>query len=353
MLGPEGLCLCGDAWATGGAMQRVLWAALTALCLAGAAPADAADPLVLQLKWLPDAQFAGYYVAAAKGFYRDAGLDVTIKPGGPDINPSQVLAAGGADVAVDWLASALVARDRGVPEVNIAQIFQHSGLQLTCRRDSGVRRPADLKGKTLGVWFAGNEYPFLAWMAKLGLSTGGTKPAVTVLRQDAGVRLLVEGRAACISTMSYNEYWQVIDAGLKPSQLVVFRYDDEGVATLEDGLYALPAMIADPVKLDWLARFVRASVAGWRYAAAPAHQAEAVGIVVKHSAGDAADPRQAARMLREVAKLVANKEHGLGYLEPAAYERTARVLLSAANPVIRNKPEGAWTHAIWDRAFAR
>ncbi|MFI4947319.1 MAG: ABC transporter substrate-binding protein [Alphaproteobacteria bacterium] len=334
-------------------MQRVLWAALTALCLAGAAPADAADPLVLQLKWLPDAQFAGYYVAAAKGFYRDAGLDVTIKPGGPDINPSQVLAAGGADVAVDWLASALVARDRGVPEVNIAQIFQHSGLQLTCRRDSGVRRPADLKGKTLAVWFAGNEYPFLAWMAKLGLSTGGTKPDVTVLRQDAGVRLLVEGRAACISTMSYNEYWQVIDAGLKPSQLVVFRYDDEGVATLEDGLYALPATIADPVKLDRLARIVRASVAGWRYAAAPAHQAEAVGIVVKHSAGDAADPRQAARMLREVAKLVANKEHGLGYLEPAAYERTARVLLSAANPVIRNKPEGAWTHAIWDRAFAR
>ncbi|HEV2335344.1 MAG TPA: ABC transporter substrate-binding protein [Stellaceae bacterium] len=334
-------------------MQRVLWAAIAALCLAGAAPADAADPLVLQLKWLPDAQFAGYYVAAAKGFYRDAGLDVTIKPGGPDINPSQVLAARGADVAVDWLASALVARDRGVPEVNIAQIFQHSGMQLTCRRDSGVRRPADLKGKTLGVWFAGNEYPFLAWMAKLGLKTGGATPDVTILRQGAGVELLVEGRAACISTMSYNEYWQVIDAGLKPSQLVVFRYDDEGVATLEDGLYALPATIADPVTLDRLARFVRASVAGWRYAAAPAHQAEAVGIVVQHSAGEAADPRQAARMLREVAKLVANREHGLGYLEPAAYERTVKVLLSAANPVIRNKPDGAWTRAIWDRAFAR
>jgi NitT/TauT family transport system substrate-binding protein len=324
------------------------------LCLAAAAPADAADPLALQLKWLPDAQFAGYFVAQAKGFYRDAGLEVTIKPGGPDINPSQVLAARGADVAVDWLASTLAARDQGVPEVNIAQIFQHSGLQLTCRRDSGVRRPADLKGKTLGVWFAGNEYPFLAWMAKLGLRTGGDKPDVTVLRQDAGVGLLVEGRAACISTMSYNEYWQVIDAGRKPSQLVVFRYDDEGVATLEDGLYALSATLADPAMEDRLARFLRASVAGWRYAAAPAHEAEVVGIIVRRSAGDAADPRQAARMLREVAKLVANKRHGLGYLEPSAYERTVNVLLSAtANPVIRKKPEGAWTHAIWDRAFAR
>ncbi len=189
-------------------MQRWLCAAMTTFFLAAAGPAGAGDPLVLQLKWLPDAQFAGYFVAEAKGFYRDAGLDVTIRPGGPDINPSQVLASGGADVAVDWLASALAARDRGVPVVNIAQIFQHSGLQLTCRRDSGVRRPADLKGKTLAVWFAGNEYPFLAWMAKLGLTTGGDKPDVTVLRQGAGVELLVERRAACISTMSYDDELQ-------------------------------------------------------------------------------------------------------------------------------------------------
>jgi NitT/TauT family transport system substrate-binding protein len=335
-------------------MQRWLRAALTAFCLAAAAPASAGDPLVLQLKWLPDAQFAGYFVAEAKGFYRAAGLDVTIKPGGPDINPSQVLASGGADVAVDWLASALAARDRGAPVVNIAQIFQHSGLQLTCRRDSGVRRPADLKGKTLAVWFAGNEFPFLAWMAKLGLTTGGDKPDVTVLRQGAGVELLVERRAACISTMSYNEYWQVIDAGLKPSHLVVFRYDDEGVATLEDGLYALSAKLADPAIRDRLARFLRASVAGWRFAAAPAHQPETIRVLLRQGAADAADPRQAERMLREVAKLVANTRHGLGYLEPAAYERTVDVLLSAASdPVISRRPEAAWTHEVWDRAFAR
>src|SRR5713226_10396609 len=94
-------------------MHRWLCAAMTAFFLAAAGPAGAGDPLVLQLKWLPDAQFAGYFVAEAKGFYRKAGLDVTIKPGGPDINPSQVLASGGADVAVDWMASALAARDRG------------------------------------------------------------------------------------------------------------------------------------------------------------------------------------------------------------------------------------------------
>jgi NitT/TauT family transport system substrate-binding protein len=309
---------------------------------------------VVQLKWLPDSQFAGYFVAEARGFYRNVGLDVTIKPGGPDITPSQVLASGGADVAVDWLASALAARDRGAPIGNIAQIFQHSGMQLTCRRDSGVRRAADLKGKTLGVWFAGNEYPFLAWMAKLGLTTAGDKPDVTVLRQDAGVELLLEGRAACISTMSYNEYWQVIDAGVKPARLIVFRYDDEGMATLEDGLYALAGNLADPAMQDRLARFVRASVEGWRFAAAPAHQPEVMHILLRAGAADAANRRQAERMLREVAKLVANDRHGLGYLEPAAYERTVEILLSAAsNPVIRSRPEGAWTHEVWDRAYPR
>src|SRR5438874_6942592 len=128
-------------------LRRTLWAAMAAVCFGLFASAQAADPLVLQLKWLADAQSAGFSVAQAKGFYRQAGLDVTILPGGPDITPSEVLAAGKADIAVDWMPSALAARDKGAPIVNIAQIFQHSGLQLACRRDSGIRRPADFKGK--------------------------------------------------------------------------------------------------------------------------------------------------------------------------------------------------------------
>ena len=124
------------------------------------------------------AQFAGYYVAKAKGFYKDAGLDVTIKPGGPEVAPEQVIAGGGADVIIDWMAAALAAREKGVPLVNIAQPFKRSGLELTCRNDIGVTTPADLKGKTLGVWFDGNEYPFLAWMAKLDFKTDG-RPAAS------------------------------------------------------------------------------------------------------------------------------------------------------------------------------
>ncbi len=231
-----------------------------------AARAQVTDKLTLQLKWVTQGQFVGYYVALAKGFYKAEGLDVTIKPGGPDINPDQVLAGGGADVVIDWMPSALATREKGVPIVNIAQVFQHSGMELTCRKDSGMKTPADFKGKTLGVWFSGNEYPFLAWMAKLGYTTDGAHPDVTVLKQGFNVDPLLQKQAACISTMTYNEYWQLIEAGMKPSQLIVFKYQDEHVATLEDGLYVLQSSLNDPAKVDRLARFLKASKEGWDYA---------------------------------------------------------------------------------------
>lgn len=325
-------------------------AALAALILAAATGARAADALTLQLKWLTQAQFAGYLVAEAKGFYRNAGLAVSIRPGGPDIDPAAALATGKADVAVDWMPSALAARDRGIPIVNIAQIFQRSGMMLTCRRDRGIRRPADLRGKSIGVWSAGNQYPFLAWMAKLGLTTTGAAPDVRVVPQGAGVDLLLQKRADCISTMSYNEYLLVRDAGLKPSQLTVFRYEDEGVATLEDGLYTTEAEFTDANMRERLVRFVRATADGWRYALANPRQAIAV---VMH-AGAQGDAAHQQRMLKEVAKLVPSNRHAIGYLEPAAYERTVNVLLAArVDPVIRRRPDGAWTHEIWDKALAR
>src|SRR5215204_2302625 len=120
-----------------------------------AGSALAADKVVLQLKWVTQAQFAGYYVAKDKGLYEKAGLEVEIKPGGPDIAPEQVIAGGGADVIVDWMPAALAAREKGVPLVNIAQPFKRSGMMLTCRADTGIKAPADFKGKTLGVWFFG------------------------------------------------------------------------------------------------------------------------------------------------------------------------------------------------------
>ena len=116
-------------------------------CSAGAA---AAEDVTLQLKWVTQAQFAGYYVAQDQGFYEEEGLDVTIKPGGPDVAPAQVIAGGGADVVIDWMPSALAAREKGLPLVNIAQPFKRSGMMLTCRNDSGVTSTDKFPGQTLG-----------------------------------------------------------------------------------------------------------------------------------------------------------------------------------------------------------
>lgn len=208
---------------------------LASLLLAGAVSltamqAAAAEKVTLQLKWVTQAQFAGYYVAKDKGFYEEEGLDVEIKPGGPDIAPPQVLAGGGADVIVDWMPSALATREKGVPLVNIAQPFKSSGMMLTCLKETGITKPEDFKGKTLGVWFFGNEYPFLSWMAHLKIPTTGGADGVTVLKQGFNVDPLLQKQAACISTMTYNEYWQVIDAGIKADDLITFQYEKEGRA---------------------------------------------------------------------------------------------------------------------------
>src|SRR5499427_6515616 len=247
-------------------MKRLPILAGAAVLALSSVAAQAQDKLTLQLKWVTQAQFAGYYVAKDKGFYKDEKLDVTIKAGGPDVAPPQVIAGGGADVVLDWMPSALATREKGVPLVNIAQVFQKSGMELTCRKETGITKPADFKGKTLGVWFAGNEYPFLSWMSTLGLKTDGS--GVTVLKQGFNVDPLLQKQADCISTMTYNEYWQVIDAGIPADQLVVFKYEDQGVATLEDGIYTLEKNLKDPQMVDRLARFIQASMKGWDWAVA-------------------------------------------------------------------------------------
>ena len=311
------------------------------------AAANAADKVTLQLKWVTQAQFAGYYVAADKGFYEEEDLDVTIKPGGPDIAPAQVLAGGGADVIIDWMPSALATREKGVPVVNIAQPFKSSGMMLTCRKDTGITSPSDFPGKTLGVWFFGNEYPFLSWMSKLGIATDGSEGGVKVLKQGFNVDPILQKQADCVSTMTYNEYWQIIDAGIEADDLITFKYEDEGVSTLEDGIYVLEDALEDAAFQDKMVRFVRASMKGWKYA--EANPDEAADIVLDNDASGAQTEEHQKRMMGEIAKLTAGSN---GALEFADYARTVVSLLEGgSDPVITKAPEGAWTHMISDKAL--
>ncbi len=330
-------------------MNKLLSGAVTAFSLA-ATTALAADEVTLQLKWVGQAQFAGYFVAEAKGYYDEEGLDVTIKPGGPDIAPEQVIAGGGADVITTWMAAGLAARERGVPLVNIAQPFKTGGLQVNCLKSTGVESPEDFPGRTMGVWFFGNEYPFYAWMASLGIETDGAdENGVTVLKQAFSADPLIQGQADCISTMTYNEYRQILQAGITPEELVTFNYLQMGFGMLEDGLYIMEENLDDPAFVDKMERFVRASMKGWKYAAE--NQEEAAEIVLEFDETGAQELDHQVYMMGEIAKLIEGSD---GALDPSDYEQTVKTLLSAVsaeNPAITKEPEGAWTHKITDAAL--
>ncbi|EKF43450.1 hypothetical protein NA8A_05443 [Nitratireductor indicus C115] len=325
-------------------MKKVVKGIVSGAFMLAVSQAMAADDLTLQLKWVTQAQFAGYYVAKDKGFYEEEGLNVDIKPGGPDVAPVQVLAGGGADVMVDWLPSALAAREKGVPVVNIAQPFARSGLTMVCRKETGITKPEDFKGKTLGTWFFGNEYPLYNWLSKLNLPRDGSAEGVTIQKIGFNVDPLLQKQADCITAMTYNEYWQVIDAGLSQDDIVVFNYTDEGVATLEDGLYALEDKLEDPAFVDKMARFVKASMKGWQWA--KENPGDAALIVLDNDATGAQTEKHQKRMMEEIAKLLGDGPA----LDEASYQQTVDTLLQAgSDPVITKKPEGAFTHAVTDK----
>jgi NitT/TauT family transport system substrate-binding protein len=231
--------------------------------------------------------------------------------------------------------------------VNIAQPYARSGMMLTCLAETGITSPADFPGRTLGVWFFGNEYPFLSWMSTLGIPTEGGDDGVEVLRQGFNVDPLLQRQADCISTMTYNEYWQVIDAGITADQLVTFKYEDQGVATLEDGLYVLEGNLEDPEFVDRMARFVRASMRGWEWAAA--NPEGAAMIVLDNDETGAQTEEHQIRMMGEVALLIEGSD---GSLDEAAYNRTVQTLLGGgSDPVITMEPTGAFTHVVTDAAM--
>lgn len=329
-------------------MKKLIIGALASSVAMAALPAMAQDldPITFQLKWVNQGQFAGYLVAKDKGFYEEEGLDVTINPGGPDIAPEQVIAGGGADVITTWMAAGLAARERGVPLVNIAQPFSSQALQLVCSEQSGVQSTDDFKGKKLGVWFFGNEYPFYAWMAKLDLPTEGGEEGVEVLRQAFNVDPLLQNQADCISTMKYNEFKQLLDAGVPEDSLKVFNYADEGVGMLEDGLYVMEDKLDDPEFVDQMVRFVRASMRGWEYA--KENVDEAAGIVLENDLSGALTEESQVWQVEVAAGLVGESPA----LDSASYEQTVQTLLSAVspdNPAITKEPEGAFSTVVTDQ----
>lgn len=316
---------------------------LAVAMLPGHGAGQAADKVTLQLKWVTQAQFAGYYAAQAKGLYAAEKLDVTIRPGGPDIVPEQVVAGGGAQFGIDWLPSLLSARDQGAPLTNIAQVFAYSGMRQLAFKTSGIKGPGDLRGRKVAVWFGGNEFELLATLEKYKIDRNKD---LTLVQQPFDMNLLLQRRVDAAAAMTYNEYKQVLDSGVKPEQLVVIDFNREGTAMLEDGIFVRADWLRDARNKAVAARFLRASLKGWEHCRDQA--AECVEIVLKESPVLGRDHQ--AWMMTEVNKLVWGPpapKSPLGKMDPAAFKQTAAIAQKFG--VIKKPADaGAYTHEIWE-----
>lgn len=280
-------------------------------------------PVTLQLKWVPQAQFAGYFVALEKGFYKEEGLDVTIAPGGPDIVPEQQVANGVAQIGIDWVASLLPHQEQGMPLVEIAQIYQKSGLLLISKKDTGINSPADLKGKNVGNWMGGNEFEVLALFDKYNLDKNKD---LNFIKQAFTMDQFLSGELDAASAMTYNEYHVVLESGVSPDELNVIDMNDEGVAMLEDNLFANSDWLKDNKEIA--AKFVKASIKGWQYAVE--NQEEAVDIIMKHVEDGSTTKEHQLVMMEEVAKLVVPEGFdpaNIGIIDEKMYQQTADIAL--------------------------
>ncbi len=323
----------------------VVLALLAILATANPGQGQARDKVTLQLKWVTQAQFAGYYAAKQKGLYGAEQLDVTIRPGGPDIVPEQVVAGGGAQFGLDWLPSLLSAREQGAPLVNIAQVFAYSGTREIAFKASGVKGAGDLRGRKVAVWFGGNEFALLATLEKYRIDP---QKDVTLVQQPFDMNLLLQKQVDAAAAMTYNEYKQVLDAGVKPEDLVVIDFNKEGTAMLEDGVFVKADYLKAAKNRDVAARFVRASLKGWEFCRDK--PAECVDIVLEESPV-LGRPHQT-WMMAEINKLIWGPPRPttpLGKMDPAAFKRTADIALKFG--VIKKPADAsAYTHEIWELA---
>ncbi|MGO4107865.1 ABC transporter substrate-binding protein [Paenibacillus sp. YAF4_2] len=251
----------------------------------------------IQLKWVPQAQFAGIFVAKEKGFYEQEGLDVEIIPGGPDVVIEQQVVNGAADIGVTSFDSLLVNRDNGLPLVSVAQILQKSSYRFVADKSSGIDTPEKMKGKKVGMWTGSQQFQVLAFMEKNGLDP---QKDVELVKQGFTMDQFFNKQLDVAISTIYNEYHVVLESGVKPEDLFVYDFEDAGVGMLEDTLV---------VKEDWLknnhdtaVKAIRATMKGWNYAIA--NQEESVDIVMKAVTEGSTTKEHQTTMLMEMAKLV-------------------------------------------------
>jgi len=310
-------------------------AATTALVLSGCSSSadtgsgdsgsDKLTPVTLQLQWVAQAQFAGYYAALEQGYYKDEGLDVKIREAGTDTVPIKSVADGDADYAISWVPKVLGSIEQGVNVTDVAQIFERSGTTQISFKDKDITTAADLKGAKVGSWGFGNQWELFAGMQKADINTD---TGIKLVQQAFDMKGFLAGDIDAAQAMTYNEYAQVLetvnpDTGnlYQPDELNVINWNDEGTAMLQDAIWADTEKLKDKDFQDETVKFIKASIKGWVYARDNAQKA--ADIVT--AAGSTLGTSHQLWMTNEVNKLLWPSTDGLGVIQKKAWDQTAKI----------------------------
>jgi NitT/TauT family transport system substrate-binding protein len=333
--------------------RRLAALAAAAMLIAAACSSAPAQKVAvrLQLQWVPQAQFAGYYAALDQGYYAAEGLEVTILPGAVDIVPATVVAGGNAEFGISWVPKMLASRESGADVQVIGQVFQRSGTTEISFKDKNITSPADWKGKKVGTWGFGNEAELYAAMRKVGIDPGNASD-VTIVSQDFTMNAFLKGELDAAQAMTYNEYAQVLESTnpatgklYTPDDLNVVTMESAGTAMLQDAIFASEAWLAKSGNADVAVKFLRASYKGWQFCRDNA--AKCVDIVVK--AGTALGKGHQAWMMNEINALVWPSPSGIGMVDQAAWDQTVQVALDGQ--IITKQPTNGFRNDLTEKAL--
>jgi len=314
-------------------------------------------PVTLQLQWVADAQFAGYYAAVDQGYYKDEGLDVTIKEAGTDTVPIKSVADGDADYAISWVPKVLGSIEQGINVTDVAQIFERSATTQISFKDKDITEPADLKGKKVGSWGFGNEWELFAGMQAAGIDT--TKD-ISLVQQAFDMKGFLAGDIDAAQAMTYNEYAQVLESInpatgklYQPDELNVINWNDYGTAMLQDAIWAdADRLSSDKDYQDDTVKFIKASIKGWAYARD--NPEKAADIVTK--AGSTLGTSHQLWMTNEVNKLIWPSTSGAGVIQKDAWDTTVKIALGTKNDtgstiITKDPPKTAYSNTYVTKAL--
>lgn len=340
------LAACGDGTGSGGAGAT------------GGEPTGDGEltPIKLQLQWLPQAQFAGYFAAQDQGFFAEEGLAVEIIPSGGDIVPQDALAGGDVDFCIAWVPKVLGSIEAGANLTNIAQIFQRSGTLQVAFADSGISSVADFEGKRIGSWGFGNEWEIFAAMAAEGLDS----TSVQIVTQDFNMTAFLQGDIDAAQAMTYNEWAQVLESVnpdtsdlYQPEDFNVIAYQDTPGGMLQDAIWASAERLGDSAYEETAVALLRAVIKGWVFARDNVEAAADITL----AAGSSWGPSHELWMANECNKLIWPSPNGIGVIDEAAWEQTVAGALAAVNEqgqhlITAEPPETAYSNDYIQQAIA-